>query len=79
MCSVNVWGGLITNKLIGPHVFTDRLNSSAYGNILTDNLPVLLKQKLTAEKISDIIHQHDNAPENSARKTQNTLNEIFYG
>lgn len=76
---MNVWAGLINNQLIGPHVFPERLNAEVYCNFLTNTLPGLLEDKLTAQEIGRIIFQHDNAPAHSAQRTQQVLNGMFNG
>jgi len=53
---VNVWAGLISNKLISPCVFPKRLNSADYCEFLTGVLPGLLAEKLTPEEIGRIIY-----------------------
>jgi len=39
----NVWAGILNNKIICPHFIDGTLNSSKYAQILTEILPLLLK------------------------------------
>ena len=44
--SINIWAGILNNKIIGPHFIDGPLNSRKYAQILTEILPLLLKDLL---------------------------------
>ena len=59
--SVNVWCGVLGNKLIGPFVFDNNLTRNTYEAFLRNELPGLLEEiPLTIR--SQMYFQHDGAP-----------------
>lgn len=73
--SLNVWCGLIDNKLIGPHFFEHRLTGEIYGNFLENELPVLLRN----EHVNQIgmIFQHDGAPPHFSLDVRRYLDNTY--
>jgi hypothetical protein len=74
--SVNVWCGVIDNRLIGPFVFDDNLTGYTYGEFLQNELPGLLEDiPLTVR--SQMYLQHDGAPPHFSRHVREYLNKSF--
>lgn len=74
--SINVWGGIIDNFIIGPFFFEGTLTGPVYLNFLENNLPQLL------DYIPDIIrqvmwYQQDGAPPHYAVAVREWLNQSF--
>lgn len=59
--SVNVWCGIIGDKLIGPYFFDGTLNGQMYRDFLDHQLPILLED-LTLEERQRMWFQHDGCP-----------------
>ena len=73
---MNVWCGLLGNKLIGPFVFDSNLTGNTYEVFLRNELPDLLEDiPLTIR--SQIYFQHDGAPQHYTRHVREYLNESF--
>ncbi|CAH2088677.1 unnamed protein product [Euphydryas editha] len=73
--SVNVWAGLLSDKLIGPF-FIDRLNGDTYLDLLRneiesalDNVPLSLRR--------NFYYQHDGCPSHFARSVRGYLNSAY--
>ncbi|XP_050546139.1 uncharacterized protein LOC126908268 [Daktulosphaira vitifoliae] len=75
--NINVWCGVIDNKLIGPYFFEENLNATRYLNFLQNDILVLLEDILL-EMRQHIIWQQDGAPAHNAKIVQQYLNTIFY-
>jgi len=73
--SVNVWRGVIGNRLIGPFVF-DNLTGNTYEAFLRNELPGLLEDIPLMVK-SQMYFQHDGAPPHYTRHVTEYLNESF--
>ena len=73
--SINVWAGIINNKLIGPHFFEERLNGNHYLNFLQNVLPNLLRDENA--NFRGMYFQHDGAPPHFARAVSDFLNETY--
>lgn len=72
--SVNVWLGVINNRIVGPIYLPNRLNAAAYINVLDqvlDDLPLAV--------LADMVFMHDGAPAHYAIDVQNWLNRFFPG
>lgn len=74
--SVNMWAGIIDNKLIGPIELPARLNAEHYLNFLRDDLNTLLED-IDLETRRLMWYQHDGAPPHYARVVRNYLNQEF--
>ena len=59
--SVNVWCGVIGNRLIGPFVFDNNLTGNMYEAFLRNELPGLLED-IPLMVRSQMYFQHDGAP-----------------
>ena len=74
---MNVWCGLLGNKLIGPFVFDSNLTGNTYEVFLRNELPDLLEDiPLTIR--SQIYFQHDGAPQHYTRHVREYLNKSFH-
>lgn len=71
--SVNVWCGIIGDRVIGPHFFERHLNGEMYTDFLRNELPLLLNQNINP----DMWFQQDGAPPHYAIQARNHLNELF--
>lgn len=76
--SVNVWCGLLHNKIIGPYFIDGTLNSHKYERILKDVLPELLED-ISLDMRQSMWFQQDGCPAHSARNVTELLNRTFEG
>ena len=74
--SVNVWCGVLGNKLIGPFVFDNNLTGNTYEAFLRHELPGLLEDIALMIR-SQMYFQHDGAPSHYTRHVMEFLNESF--
>ena len=74
--SVNVWRGVIGNRLIGPFVFDNNLTGNTYEAFLRNELPGLLED-IPLMVRSQMYFQHDGAPPHYTRHVREYLNEFF--
>jgi len=74
--SVNVWCGLLGNKLIGPFVFDDHLTGNTYEVFLRNELPGLLEDILLMIR-NQMYFQHAGAPPHYTRHVREYLNKSF--
>lgn len=74
--SVNVWGGIIGDCLIGPFFFDGMLNGQLYENFLRNELNGLLED-VPLNVRAEMWLQHDGAPAHSARLVRILLDEAF--
>jgi hypothetical protein len=65
--SINVWAGIIGNRLIGPHVLPPHLNGEGYLNFLQNELSDLLDD-VPLQVRRDMWYLHDGAPAHSASR-----------
>jgi hypothetical protein len=75
-CSVNVWCGVLGNRLIGPFVFDNNLTGNTYEAFLRNELPVLLTDILLMVR-SQMYFQNDGTPPHYTIRVREFLNEIF--
>jgi len=73
---VNVWCGLLGNKLIGPSVFDINLTGNTYEVFLRNELPGLLED-IPLMIRSQMYFQHDGYPLRYTRRVTEYLNESF--
>ena len=73
---MNVWCGVLGNKLIGPFVFDNNLTRNAYEVFLRNELPGLLEDILLMIW-SQMYFQHDGAPPHYTWHMTDYLNESF--
>lgn len=74
--SLNVWCGLLNNKIIGPYFIDGTLNSRKYEQILTEVLPQFLEDIPLCIRQS-MWYQHDGCPAHSAQIITEVLNRKF--
>lgn len=74
--SVNLWAGIIGNKLIGPVIFPNRLNSANYLNFLRNELYDLLED-VDLETRRTMWFQHDGCPAHFGLDVRNWLNNEY--
>jgi len=66
--SVNVWCGIIGDKLIGPYFINGRLNNIKYDNFIRNDLEILLED--VQLNICQVIwYQHDGCPAHYGRNS----------
>ena len=75
---MNVWCGVLGNRLIGPFVFDNNLTGNTYEAFLRNELPGLLEDiPLTIRSQMYRYYQHDGAPPHYTRHVREFLNESF--
>lgn len=75
---VNVWAGVIGNKLIGPHVFEENLNGNVYHNFLRYTLDNLIEEaEVPLAVYPRMWFQHDGAPPHFSVQVRQYLNQAF--
>lgn len=74
--SINVWCGVIHDKLIGPFIFQERLTGQAYLQFLQEELPTLLEDVPLATR-RKMYFQHDGAPPHFSNIVSAYLNHQF--
>lgn len=74
--SVNVWCGIVGNKIIGPFIFDGRLNGATYLEFLRNQLPILLED-VPLETRRNLWFQQDGCPAHYSREVQEFLNLQF--
>lgn len=73
--SVNVWAGLIGNKLIGPHYLPDNINGANYLQFIINDLPDLVEEVFQEDR--PIVFQHDGCPAHWSVAVREHLNNAF--
>lgn len=76
--SLNVWGGLIGNYIIGPYFFEERLTGPVYLDFLENHLQDLLED-VPLDIIRRLWVQHDGAPAHYSVECRDHLNNTFPG
>ncbi|EFN72100.1 Transposable element Tc3 transposase, partial [Camponotus floridanus] len=74
--SVNVWCGIIGDKLIGPNFINGTLNGEKYKNMLENDLPGLLED-LSIELRQNMWFQHDGCPAHNSLVAREVLNRVY--
>ena len=74
--SVNVWCGVLGNKLIGPFVFDNNLTGNTYEVFLRNELPGFLED-IPLIIMSQMYFQHDGAPPHSTWCVREYLKRFF--
>lgn len=74
--SLNVWGGIVGQYLLGPHFFEETLTGLRYLQFVQRNLPVLL-QDVDLRTRQAMWLQHDGAPAHYHRSVREYLDEVF--
>lgn len=73
--NVNVWAGVIGNKLIGPFYSPDNVNGHNYLEFLINDLPPLIEEVF--EEDAHIIIQHDGCPAHYSSDVREFLDNAF--
>jgi hypothetical protein len=76
--SINVWGGIIGEHVLGPHFFEGHLNGQMYLEFLRNECTDLIDQ-LPLNVVRNMIFQHDGAPAHFHNQVVNFLNQEFPG
>ena len=76
--SINVWAGVVGDKLIGPHVLPGRLNGDGYRQFLENHLPSLLED-VPLDVRQRMWFLHDGAPPHFSLTARQFLNDIYPG
>lgn len=74
--SVNVWCGLIKDKLIGPYILDNAINGATYLQFLQDALPELLRD-VPVETQETMYYQHDGAPPHRSQNVMRFLHNRY--
>lgn len=74
--SVNVWCGILGNKIIGPFIFNGFLNGEMYLNFLINDLPALLED-IPLQVRRDLWFQHDGCPAHFSQGVRNFLDQTY--
>jgi hypothetical protein len=74
--SVNVWWGILGNRIIGPIFINGNLNQEKYYRILTEDL-VLILDNMPLNERNSIVLQQDGATAYSAIRNREVLNGEF--
>ncbi|XP_066148942.1 uncharacterized protein [Euwallacea fornicatus] len=73
---INVWAGIISNHIVGPVIFPQRLTGEIYLQYLQNSLPNLL-ENLPLQLRRDMWLMHDEAPPHFALNVRNHLNQQY--
>jgi len=76
--NVNVWMGMVDNRIIGPHFFPEHINITAevYSEFLEETLPTLLDD-IPLNIWPNIIYQQDSHPAHTSVLARAILNRRF--
>lgn len=74
--SVNVWGGIFNNYVIGPYFFERILTANIYLDFLRETLPILL-ENVNLPVRNNMWFQHDGAPIHGTRAVTFFLTENY--
>lgn len=73
---LNVWCGILSDRIIGPFIFDGHLNAESYLSFLTDELPLLLEDT-SLETRRTMWFQHDGCPAHYAQIVRCHLDNKF--
>lgn len=74
--SVNVWVGIIGDRLIGPFFLPERLNGRYYRNFLQEELPILLEDVPIGLR-NRMWYMHDGAPAHFSVMVRDYLDVVY--
>lgn len=74
--SLNVWGGIIGDFIVGPFFFDGSLTGIKYEHFLRNDLPILLED-VPLNLRATMWLQHDGAPPHYSRRVRNFLNNEY--
>lgn len=72
--SINVWAGILGDRLIGPYIMPQRLDGPAYLDFLQNTLPLLLEDVPYQQRLTNFF-MHDGAPPHFSRLVRDHLNQ----
>jgi hypothetical protein len=70
--SLNVWVGVLGDRLIGPHILLNKLTGKRYRLFMRNILPVLLED-VPLQQSQNMWFMHDGAPAHFARAVRRHL------
>jgi hypothetical protein len=73
---INVWAGIIGNRIIGPTILPATLNAANYMELLRNYVETELEE-LPVRDYFNVIYLHDGAPAHYARDVQDYLETRF--
>ncbi|KAJ4431506.1 hypothetical protein ANN_20104 [Periplaneta americana] len=73
---LNMWAGIIGDRLVGPHVLVNRLTGQAYTNFLENTIPHVLEDTPLINR-QHIHFLHDGAPAHFSRTARRYLDRRF--
>ncbi|XP_025270745.1 uncharacterized protein LOC112639812 [Camponotus floridanus] len=76
--SVNVWCGIVGDKIVGPYFIEGNLNGETYRNFLQNQLPLLLED-VPLNVRQQMWFQHDGCPSHYSRTAREVLDREFNG
>ncbi|KAJ4430312.1 hypothetical protein ANN_22525 [Periplaneta americana] len=74
--SLNMWAGIIGDRLVGPHALVNRLTGQAYTNFLENTIPHVLEDTPLINR-QHIHFLHDGAPAHFSRTARRYLDRRF--
>ncbi|KAJ4437429.1 hypothetical protein ANN_17573 [Periplaneta americana] len=74
--SLNMWAGIIGDRLVGPHVLVNRLTGQAYSNFLENTIPHVLEDTPLINR-QHIHFLHEGAPAHFSRTARRYLDRRF--
>ena len=74
--SVNVWCGILNNRIIGPYFFNQHLNGRSYLLFLQQQLPLLLEE-VNLDERQNMWFQQDGAPPHFYREAREYLDQHY--
>lgn len=75
--SINVWCGVIDNRLLGPFFYHHNLDQRNYLEFLNNRFQEFLNTALPLNARQNVIFQHDGAPAHTANAVSRYLDERF--
>lgn len=74
--SINMWAGILGDRLVGPFILPQRLNGDNYANFLSQHLPELL-ENIPLNIRREMWFQHDGAPPHYSLLARQVLNDLY--
>lgn len=74
--SVNVWCGILNDKVIGPYFVNGMMTGQKYAQFLQEDLPILLEDVPLQNRYA-MWYQHDGCPAHYARVARETLDSRY--
>lgn len=74
---INVWMGILGNRLLGPVMYEETLNGERYLNLLRTYVSNYLDNNIPLNQLQHLWWQQDGAPAHNAAVVSNYLNQEF--